>query len=441
MNMSQCRSLLMLLLTTGCGEPTSPEPTPPPGRWTGAERIGGTPEAVPSCNITQSPRVGMDAGGGAMAAWLSECAIWTARYLPGQGWTQPQAIAGLLPGAAANWLWEPTLAVSDDGSALVVWATQQNVTEGRQLWARSWQNASGWAAAERVDGLQAGSLEAEYTAAVALDPGGNGLAVWASQGIVAARFVAGRGWADPERIGTAPLFFEYRAVSIDPFGRALVTWVDSGMAVVQRFEPDRGWSLPTRFGPEGEWTFDGPGRVAFDETGRAVLVWRRSRGYRGPFSAWSAVFSNDVWTPLGQVSDADAGRPRVGLDSEGRGLGVWNTINGPSFARFDFPRGWGPTQAVVSAVGAEAEDLAVNPGGDGFIVWRQRFRSLGEEQVLASRYVNDQWEAAQPLDATSNGTGSAAIAVDPCGNAIAVWAEYELGRIRVWANRFETGCR
>jgi len=226
-------------------------------------------------------------------------------------------------------LWEPTLAVSDDGSALVVWATQTS-SEGRQLWARSWQSTSGWAPAERIDGLQAEKLEAEYTAAVALDPGGNGLVVWASQGIVAARFVAGRGWTDPERIGTAPAFFEYRAVSIDPFGRALVTWVD-------------------------------------------------------------------------------------------------------------FPRGWGPTQAVVSAVGAEAEDLGVNPGGDGFIVWRQRFRSLGEEQVLASRYVNGKWEAAQPLEATSNGTGRAAIAVDPCGNAIAVWAEYEPGRIRVWANRFETG--
>jgi hypothetical protein len=441
MKMNLRRYLLILLVAPGCGGPTSPESTPPPGRWTGAERIGGTPEAVPNCNITQSPRVGMDAGGGAMAAWLSECAIWTARYLPGQGWTQPQAIGGLPPGAAGNWLWEPTLAVSDSGSALVVWATQQNVTEGRQLWARSWQSTSGWAPAERIDGLQARKLEPEYLSAIAMDPGGNGLAVWASQGIVAARFDAGRGWMDPERIGAAAAFFDYRAVSLDSFGRALATWVDSGTAVVQRFEPDRGWSPPTRFGPEGEWTFEGPGRVAFEKTGRAVLVWTRSLGYRRPSAVWSAVFSNEVWTPLGQVSDVDASGARVGLDEEGRGLGVWNGLNGPSFARFDFRRGWGPTQPVISAVGAEAEDLAVNASGDAFIIWRQRSRSLGDEQVRASRYVNGQWEAAQPLEPTSNGTGRAAIAVDPRGNAIAVWAEYEPGRVRVWANRFDTGSR
>jgi len=38
-----------------------------------------------------------------MAAWLSECAIWAARYIPGQGWAQPDAIGGLPAGAPTGY--------------------------------------------------------------------------------------------------------------------------------------------------------------------------------------------------------------------------------------------------------------------------------------------------------------------------------------------------
>jgi hypothetical protein len=389
----------------------------------------------------------MDAGGGAMAAWLSECAIWTARYVPGQGWMQPEAIAGLPVGAAPNWLWEPLLAVNDTGTALVVWATEDDVFRGRQLWARRWETVTGWTPAERIDGFQAGQLEPEFPSAVALDSGGNGLVVWISEGTVAARFVAGTGWVPPERIG-GPAAFLFPAVSFDRLGRAFATWSEGGTAMVRRFEPGLGWNPTTQFGPDGQGTFVEPGGVAFDNSGRGLLVWERSLGYYKPSSVWSALFANDLWTPFSQLSAAGmaAGNPRIGLGSNGQGLAVWTEVDGPSFARFDFLQGWRPSQKIPAMAGVTwpfppSWNLAVNARGDGFMVSLQQSPSLGRSQVIATRYVTGQWEAAQALQATSNYPGSAAIAVDHCGNATAVWPEIEGERHRIWANHFDTACR
>jgi hypothetical protein len=438
---------LLFLVTVNCGGPPSPASSPSPGRWAGAQRIGGTPEPVPNCNPVESPQVGMDGRGGAMAAWLSECAIWTARYVPGQGWLQPEAIAGLPVGAAANWLWEPLLAVNDSGTALVVWATEDDIFRGRQLWARRWESATGWTPAERIDGLQAGQLEPTFPSAVALDSVGNGLAVWISEGTVAARFVVGSGWVAPERIG-GPAAFPFPAVSFDTLGRAFATWSEGGTAVVRRFEPRLGWNPTTQFGPDSEGTFVGPGRVAFDNTGRGLLVYERSLGYYKPSSVWSALFGNDLWTPFSQLSAAGmgAGNPRIGLGSDGQGLAVWSELDGPSFARFDSLRGWGPSQtipAVATGTGLvpPSWNLAVNARGDGFLVFLSQSPTLGRAQALATRYVTGQWESAQALQATSNYPGSPAIAVDPCGNATAVWLEIEGERPRIWANHFDTACR
>lgn len=432
--------LLILLLLPGCGSPTSPEPTPSPDRWTGAQRIGGAPEPVPNCNVTEFPQVGMDGRGGAVAAWLSECAIWTARYVPGQGWTQPEAIGGLPAGAVANWLWEPVLAVNDIGSALVVWPTEVDVSEGRQLWARRRESSTGWQPPERIDGFQARQLP-DFMPAVALDSAGNGLAVWISQGAVAARLVAGGGWMPPERI-SGPAAFVYESVAFDPLGRAYATWTEAGAAIVRRFDSVRGWGPVTRFAPQDGSTFVGAGRIAFDRSGRAVLVWERSLGYLRPSSVWSASLLNDAWTPFAQVSaaGADAGNPRVGLGSDGQGLAVWAELEGLRFAPFDFVRGWEAPGAIPAAASGPL-DLSVNGSGLGMLVWSQRDASQVRDRVQGSRYVNGRWETTQALQATTNGSGPPVIAVDSCGNATAVWTEFEGERTRVWANRFDTGCR
>lgn len=125
-------ALLTALSTVGCGDSgTTPDPSPlPGGRWVGAQPFGNTPEPKPNCSLGLSPQLGMDARGGAVAAWLSDCSIWVARYEPAQGWLRPEIVGVLPAGAPANWIWEPALAVNDAGTVLVVWTSQVTAGEG-----------------------------------------------------------------------------------------------------------------------------------------------------------------------------------------------------------------------------------------------------------------------------------------------------------------------
>jgi hypothetical protein len=163
------------------------------------------------------------------------------------------------------------IANNETGTALVVW--QQSDGGPARAWSRRRAASGGWTAPEVIDGGEV--LDSVAQMAVALDAAGNGIVLWTSDGIVAARSRADQGWLPPERLsprGASPV------VAVDIAGRALATWSESDAGVARQYVSGRGWSEATRFGPDGDGTFSGPGRAAFDSSGRAVLVWERRTG-------------------------------------------------------------------------------------------------------------------------------------------------------------------
>lgn len=434
------------LWTVSCGSTT---PTARAvGTWLGAQAIDGAPSGSPNCSPPTAPQVGVSAQGAGVATWLSDCQIWAARYTPSGGWQQPQAIGALPPGAPANWLWEPNLAVDSSGSAVFVWETQ-TLPSQPQIWARLWDAVSGWTPAVRIDGGEAQQFLLGYGVGIAMDPAGNAFVVWASQGIVAARFVAGVGWRAPERI-SGPEGLQFPAAFVDASGRAFALWSDlSGTAVVRRFEVGPGWEAPTRFVPEDPWTFFNAGQtLAFDPSGRALLLWDRLRDFF-PGYVWSASFDGTSWTSLGRVSAAgvNAGGGQVGFGSDGNGLAVWGESDHFAFAHVSATNVGAPQFAVSGSGGSV---FSVSGNGNALLAWsefkpQQQLQGGGVEgiqRVKGSSYLNGIWATPQELQATANGAAGnyPAVAIDGCGNALVVWAEYEGVRLRVWANRFDAGC-
>ena len=126
LNRAAAVALLCVGVTT-CGDSTSTaptQPTPPPGRWLGAERIDGEPPDFPSCNPPLAPVVAADASGGIVASWLSGCRIWASVTGRGQAWGRPAELATIFPYVPPTWIWEPTLAANSGGIALIAWAAQ-----------------------------------------------------------------------------------------------------------------------------------------------------------------------------------------------------------------------------------------------------------------------------------------------------------------------------
>jgi len=425
----------------GCGDSSvTPDPGPTPeGRWVGAAPIGDSPEAKPGCIQGTAPRLGMDARGAAMAAWLSDCSIWVARYEPGQGWLRPEAVGSLPEGAPANWIWEPALAVNGAGTALVVWTTQVSAGEGnRQVWTRIWRGASGWADAERIGEGEPGPITEIDNPAAALDASGNGMVVWGSNGVVTARLRAGLGWAPAERLATAGYPFA-PGIFLDASGPGFAVWNETQTAAVARFDPTSGWEASERTGNQDGWSFGGSGQIAFDPAGRAMLVWHRSQGRLQPAAIWSTTFDRGVWAPWAQISALGAVQdPHVGLGAAGVGLAAWIDPAGPAFVRRD-ALSWGQPGAVVAAPGIDPQslDLAVNAAADGILAWSRTASPPGG--VEATRYVRGRFTARETLRA-GQGTRNPQAALDGCGNALVIWSEALGESVRIWGNRFDAGC-
>ena len=375
-----------------------------------------------------------------MAAWLSDCSISVARYEPGQGWLRPEVVGSLPSDAPANWIYEPALAVNGAGTAVVVWTTQVTAGEGqRQVWARVWRGASGWAAAERIGERESGPISESDNPTVALDPAGNGMVVWGSNGIVTVRLVAGSGWAIAERLESAGYPFA-PGIFLDASGPGFAVWNETQTAAVARFDPASGWGPSDRFGNADGWSFGGSGQMAFDREGRAVLVWHRSRGRLEPAAIWSTTFDRGVWAPWAPISASGAVQdPHVGLGSAGVGLAAWIEPTGPAFVRRD-GLGWGSPAMAVAAPGIDPQalDLEVNGNASGILVWSRTTVEPGG--VEASRYVGGRWSARETLRAGQR-TRYPQAALDACGNAIVIWSEAVGESVRIWANRFDAGCR
>ena len=215
--------------------------------------------------------------------WLSDCLISVAGASRGAPWGPPSPLGGLPPGAPANWLWDPALAVSRGGVALVAWATQESAAEGRQLISRRLDPVAGWTSAERIDGGEARHLELPYAPSLALDEFGNGLAVWDSEGVVAARLLAARGVARPRAdrgpsvLGALrlPRAQRKRLRDLEPAGRGLRA-------------PLRHWQAAQAsdtLHPGNGLVLLGLGRPRLDSAGQALLVWSQTRRARSVPSA------------------------------------------------------------------------------------------------------------------------------------------------------------
>ena len=121
------------------------------------------------------------------------------------------------------------------------------------------------------------------------------------------------------------------------------------------------------------------------------------------------------------------------------GTATWNESQaGIASARWE-GGAWGAPRLVVSVPSAGPVRLAVSAGGDAMVAWRQSAEN-GPSRAFAARLAGGSWGEPAALQASGHPSDDPMVAIDPCGNAVAIWAEFEASRKRVWANRFETTC-
>lgn len=220
----------------------------------------------------------------------------------------------------------------------------------------------------------------------------------------------------------------------------------------QILEPSRSWRFSTR---DGTWSqpvlveINNAGsasspRVAVDANGNAIVVWAQSDGAR--LNIWSNRFtSGEGWgeAQLIETDDAgDANEPEVAVDANGNAIAVWEQFDGIRVNvwanRFTPAEGWGDARPIEIDDAGDSFDaaVAVDPDGNAIAVWVATH--AGRADIVANRFVpTEGWGAVELIEMDNAGDAyEPDAAIGPNGDAIAVWTQSDGAHYNIWANQF-----
>ncbi len=357
-------------------------------------------------------QVVMDAQGNAIAIWLKlnegtfAYSLWFSRF-NGTSWSEAALLesdAGSVNGNSNG----PKIAIDPTtGKAAVIW-TQFTSTSAYDVWAKTYDPTTGWAAETKIETDEAATGKVE----VGIDSSGNALAVWSQLDA--------------------------------PFGRFSI-WAN-------RYTLASGWSTAAKIEEnDGVGTLDGDPKIHMFTSGEALVVWLRSGG--NDRAIWANRYSGTAWGTA-QMLVLDAGTsqsfdfPVVTGDATGSALlfwGQWDFIASKSQSTLFYKPYQGAWQSTATPISPPVESALIsrpiinsNASGQTVAVWGRE-----DNSVQASVRTISTWTSATPLKPANSLEVLAlpATAVDGVGNVIVAWAQRSADRTSqdLWMNRYTNG--
>jgi len=292
----------------------------------------------------------------------------------GRAWSpEPLTVHTARPGLT------PDVAMDDQGRAVAVWS--QSAGSAFRPFASSYTPYVGWSAPVELDTLRAGNAEQP---AVAMNAAGRAVAVWvlrngAQADLYAAEYAPGEGWSAPR-------------------------------VVESRSEPV---STP---------------RVAVDDAGNALAVWRQSDGTAE--SAWTARLPVGVGWSAPLLLETDTGAvtaPTLAAVPTGEALAAWTQPDAGGTARVRASRfapgmGWTVAEQLPEAATQAPVAAALSLDGSAVVVFRGPLGAPPAVSAFAARSgPGTGWSAAVELGAALSSTEEPSVAMDPWGRALVAW--------------------
>ena len=300
---------------------------------------------------------------------------------------------------------------------------------------------------------------------IAVEPNGNVMAVWVqwdeygtSYHIYANRYVVGSGWGSPNLLETSDLAVYKPRIAADSNGNAIAVWQQTWTTFGERFSiyanryvAGTGWGAATAvYEDKKDWlSATGAPRIAVDPNGNAMAVWSLYDSTWSHTSVWASRYVVGTgWSSATNLSGdvvQTAYGADVALDSIGNAIVVWyqasgtsNSVAGMYADRYTVGTGWGTPEHIGTSEGSWAAPgprIAVDPNGNAIAVWY----ASGKPGISANRYVaGTGWGTAEAIidSGSTSYSEDVQVACDKNGNAIAVWNHYG-GKL--YANRYVAG--
>lgn len=308
--------------------------------------------------------------------------VWARRFAPGAGWSDATLLDGA-DGIVEN----PAVAVDARGNAIAVWSQRDGVAT--DLWANHLAAGSGWSGPVRI-ARRDGTAGAPR---VALDATGRAAAVWQERAegrsdVWGSRFAGATGWTAAERLDTATDDnVAYADVALDPAGNGFAVWMSRSDAPARivwtnRLVATAGWSGAERLDEIADAATDLQPHIALDAAGNAIAVWAMPRP---DGDVWARRFEPATgWGPAVPVGDTAVGRPAeldLATSPGGAATIAWNEHVGSELPpptdtslwtnRFVPGAGWGSARRVDTDAFIDSREsrLAAGASGDAVVVW------------------------------------------------------------------------
>lgn len=394
-------------------------------------------------DYAQAETLAVDDQGNALIVWeqpegnTSDEALWARQYNRVLGWSEPEKIYD-----GYFWLGRTDMGMAPNGRAVAVWATYNSVDDTLQVHARTFDPISGWGPTlDVVNGLSTlGDIE------VAINSEGNAVCVWESIGPLSASvYGPGAGWSAPVAIdvsGSDPI------AAVDGLGNALVIWTvgDPYSVKAIRYVPGEGWGETAAV----SGTVGGGLRTAMDmdNAGNAMVAWTAYDGMT--YSLYAALYSCDVgWAEPARIGPAEDGLYPNGLDVSaaraGEYLVVWqqsdsDRIDSVWTKRWTASGGWDESIKLSADNYASTymwPSISANSEGKAVAVWTHGADSALVD-VSVSRYVPDVgWTSPEVIDNSDTLNAFFGRAeMDPLGNIVATW-KLDFGQCWLWGSVYK----
>ncbi len=214
-----------------------------------------------------------------------------------------------------------------------------------------------------------------------------------------------------------------------------------GLALTYAWSVTTGWSIASGSATDTV-TIAAPNMILANGYATVTVTDTQSRSAVGT----AALSTHDgSWGTASLIEIDNAGSalgPQIAFDQNGNAIAVWYQSDGTRdniwSNRYVVGAGWGTAEIIETDNAGNAYNprIAVDPNGNAIAVWQQSDGT--RNNIWANRYVvGTGWGTAALIETDNAGSASSPqIAFDRNGNAIAVWYQSNGTRDNIWANRY-----
>jgi hypothetical protein len=345
----------------------------------------------------------------------------------------------------------PKVAIDASGNAIAVW--NQAIGSSHSLHASRYSTSSGtWSKAVSINSAKEWS-----NPTIAMDAGGGAMAVWQQWSgsithIYANRYDASIGyWGASIPIESNPKGADYPAIAMDSSGNAIVvydhrrTTAVYDLYAIHYSAAVRSWGTPTLVGSSSGVAT--PPRIAMDASGNAFAVWQQ--GVNGSYDAWANRFgaADGTWGQGTLIASGCVLYSCVAADAIGDAIALHSqsyycasSAQDVYARRYDAKIGaWGVAAPLESGADlAAGGSIAMDPSGNAIALWIQRPITALAYSLFASRgsVTSHAWGTPTLLYSLP-GAENASVVMDASGNALVVWEQGGDTNNRIYAVRFQ----